>query len=269
MPRVKTESMVGKEYGFLTVLKIDHWKQIKTGKRAYVRCKCRCGNEIVVCAYALTQGGTKSCGCYSKTRTSALFKTHGLSNTRIYRIFHDMHRRCEDESRDSYSIYGARGITVCPEWSGKDGFIRFYEWSMENGYEDRLSIDRIDSNGNYSPDNCRWADDITQANNTRCNKHITCAGETHTIAEWGRITGIKSSNISERLHYGWSIEEALGYMEHKLVRRDEVLYTINGETHSVAEWCRIRGISKNTVRYRRDKGWMPEEIFGFKERTNG
>jgi hypothetical protein len=140
---------------------------------------------------------------------------------------------------------------------------------MKNDYADDLSIDRIDGDGDYCPKNCRWADDLTQANNTRWNTLIECMGEKHSIAEWARITGITAKNISNRIRLGWSFEEALGYVYRKPIRKDEVLYTINGDTHNIADWCRITGISKNTVRYRRYKGWSPEEVFGFKERKNG
>ena len=265
--RVKTESMIGHKYGRLTVENIDHWKQLKTGKRAYVKCKCECGNEVVVCAYALTSGGTKSCGCYFKETRSQTARKHGESASRLYHIFHDMHRRCNNPKRQSYARYGGRGIKVCDEWNQKTGFENFFKWAMENGYKDDLSIDRIDYNGDYEPSNCRWADAITQANNSSWNHVIECNGEPHTLAEWGRIRNINSGTLVNRLKLGWSIEEALEFVPHKVVRRDEVLYTINGETHNIREWCRIRNLSVDTVRYRREHNWSPEEIFGFKERA--
>lgn len=270
MPRTKTEDMIGKKYGKLTVLGIDHYKLDKDGyKRYYLRCKCDCGNEKVVIAYSLTRGLTVSCGCYQKVAASKAKRTHGKSNSRIYHIFRDMHRRCENSQRPSYKRYGGRGITVCDEWNKENGFCNFYDWSMTNGYADELTIDRIDNDKGYSPDNCRWVDYVTQANNTSWNKHIEYNNETHTMAEWGRIRSLRPSTIKNRLNHGWSVSEALGFDEHVTHHKDEVLYTINGETHNIRDWCRIQNLSVDTVRYRREHNWAPEEIFGFKEHMNG
>lgn len=263
----RTVDMIGRRYGRLVVKEIDHFKLDKNGyKKYYLKCKCDCGNEKVVIAYSLTQGLTVSCGCYNKEKTSEIFKSHGMSKTRIYHIFCDMHRRCEDEHRKAYARYGGRGITVCDEWSGDNGFNNFYQWSINNGYTEELTIDRIDNDKGYSPNNCRWVDYQTQANNSSWNRHIEYNGEIHTLAEWGRLTNITPHCIGHRIKSGWSIPQALGYEDHKTPKKDEVLYTINGETHNIREWCRIRNISVDTVRYRRAHEWSPEEIFGFKER---
>lgn len=270
MPRTKTEDMIGQRYGRLTVECIDHFVLDKSGyKRYYLKCKCDCGNEKVVIAYSLTQGLTQSCGCLQKEVISNNRKTHGKSTTRIYHIFKDMHRRCEEPNRKAYERYGGRGITVCPEWSGESGFENFFDWSMTHGYTDKLTIDRKNNDKGYSPDNCRWVDYTTQANNTNWNRHIECQGEKHTMAEWGRIRNLKPPTIKNRLNNGWTVEEALGFKEHTTLHKDEVLYTINGETHNIREWCRIQNLSVDTVRYRREHNWTPEEIFGFKEHVNG
>lgn len=194
-------------------------------------------------------------------------KNYGLSKTRIGRIFYGMHKRCENPKSAGYVWYGGRGIKVCEQWTGEQGLLNFYNWSINNGYADNLSIDRINHEENYEPSNCRWADAITQANNTRWNVFLEYNGEKHTFAEWGRTRNIKAVTLFNRINrYGWSIGEALEYEPRKTPHHSEVLYTINGETHNVAEWCKIRGISKETVRYRRENNWSPEEIFGFKER---
>lgn len=269
MPRTKTEDMIGKRYGRLTVRGIDHYVTDSKGwKRYYLACDCECGNSKVVLAYSLTQGLTKSCGCLQKEIAGSHLRTHGQSNTRLCHIWRDMHRRCEKANRVSYGRYGARGICVCSEWSGSQGFIHFKKWSEENGYKDDLSIDRIDNDKGYSPDNCRWTDTKTQANNTSTNKWIECNGEKHTLAQWSDITGISYGALKRRVDL-WPVEEALGFKEHKTPHKDEVLYTIGNETHNVKEWCRIRNLSVDTVRYRRDHNWSPEEIFGFKERKHG
>ncbi len=118
-----------------------------------------------------------------------------------------MKERCYNPNRNSYCWYGAKGICVCDEW---DDFENFYDWSMNNGYSDELTIDRIDSNGNYCPDNCRWSTDREQANNRSTNRIIEYNGESHTLEEWSRITGIASNTIRMRLdEYKWGVEKVL------------------------------------------------------------
>ena len=118
-----------------------------------------------------------------------------------------MKERCYNQNRNSYCWYGAKGICVCDEWND---FENFYSWSMRNGYSDELTIDRIDSNGNYCPENCRWSTDKEQANNRSTNRIIEYNGKSHTLEEWGRITGIASSTIRMRLdEYKWDVEKSL------------------------------------------------------------
>lgn len=266
MSRVYVQDMIGKRYGKLVVLNFDHYGYTKRGyKKSYVKCRCDCGNEKVILAYSLTRGLTISCGCAHTDIARKNFTTHGKSNTRIYHIYKDMLRRCNDASRKGFERYGGRGIKVCPEWDCKDGFDAFYKWSMKNGYADNLSIDRMDNDKGYSPDNCRWTTSEIQANNSSWNSHITYNGQTHTYAEWAKIYNIKYSVFIYRITHDWNFEEAIGLKEHKVKHKDEVLYTVNGETHNVKEWCRIRNLSVDTVRYRREHNWTPEEIFGFKE----
>lgn len=163
-------------------------------------CECNCGSKKVVIGAKLTIGETKSCGCYRKQVTSKLAKTHGLSNTRLYQIWLGIRRRCNDSKRQQYKNYGARGIKIQKEW--ETDFVRFYEWSMNNGYSDDLSIDRIDNDKSYSEENCRWATREMQANNTSKNHFITFEGRTHTLIEWSRIKGINYSTIRNRVRRG-------------------------------------------------------------------
>lgn len=117
--------------------------------------------------------------------------------------------RCFNKNNPQYSIYGGRGITVCEEW--RNDYIAFREWALSNGYDENLSIDRINNDGNYCPENCRWATAKEQANNTRKTRLITYCGETHSVSEWARILDIKQSTLSMRINkYGWDIEKALG-----------------------------------------------------------
>ena len=126
-----------------------------------------------------------------------LAQKHGLSHTRLHRIWHSMYCRCYYPSTHGYERYGGRGIKICDEWINNPQ--SFYDWAINNGYSDNLSIDRINVNGNYEPSNCRWADKKTQARNTRGNHFYTYKGETKTIAEWAEIKGIAYKCLWNRI----------------------------------------------------------------------
>lgn len=133
---------------------------------------------------------------------------HGLRHSRLYGIWLQMKNRCYNLKTERYPDYGGRGITICNEW--KDDFKAFYDWAMSHGYQENLTIDRINNDGNYEPSNCRWITRERQAINKRNNHNITFNGETHCYAEWARITGIPRHAIVNRIaHYGWSIDRAL------------------------------------------------------------
>lgn len=117
-----------------------------------------------------------------------------------------MKQRCDNPKAISYKRYGARGISVCEEWQE---FKPFYDWAMANGYQENLTIDRIDNDGNYEPSNCRWATNKEQQNHTSYNRLYTYKGETLTIAQWAEKAGISRNMLYKRLLRGWSIEKAL------------------------------------------------------------
>lgn len=129
-------------------------------------------------------------------------------NERLYRIFHDMKSRCYLPTFSRYEYYGGRGIKICLEWMNKNGFDNFYNWAMDNGYSDNLTIDRIDNSKNYSPENCRWVDMKVQNNNTRKNHYYTHDGETKTISQWADIYNIHRCVLNNRLRRGWTFEDA-------------------------------------------------------------
>lgn len=132
---------------------------------------------------------------------------HGLSHSRIDNIYKTIIQRCYHKSSNRYEIYGARGIRVCDEWLQDK--TKFFEWAFNNGYSDKLTIDRINVNGNYEPNNCRWVSYKVQANNRPCNRIILLDGISHTLSEWADITGIKKATIHARLKRGWTPEKAL------------------------------------------------------------
>lgn len=160
------------------------------GEIAYM-CKCSCGTIKPVHKRKLLKGTSKSCGCKRRTKK-------GLTKTRQYNIWRLMNERCYNKNNISYKNYGARGIKVCDKWRGDDGFINFYNWAMNNGYRDYLTIDRIDVNGNYEPNNCRWATMEIQSRNRRDNVYIELNGNSKTMEEWAEELNIPASTLSNR-----------------------------------------------------------------------
>ena len=130
-----------------------------------------CGNKFKTAINLVNTGNTKSCGCYKKRITGELNKTHGLNNTRLYRIWSHIKSRTLNLKYKNYLNYGGRGITICDEW--KNDFMSFYNWAMSNGYSDKLSIDRIDNDENYCPENCRWTTKTIQNRNRRIHTNNT------------------------------------------------------------------------------------------------
>lgn len=142
---------------------------------------------------------------------------HGQTKTRLYQIWRKMRYRCNNPRNVCYPNYGARGIKVCEEWDSS--FIAFQNWALNHGYQESLSIDRIDNDGDYSPENCRWCTMEQQANNRRNNLIIKYDGQTKTVAEWSKLIHIPRHRLYKRLENGWPIEDALTLTEYRRDRR--------------------------------------------------
>jgi len=200
--------ITNQNFGNLTVIKkVPNEK----GRQTNWLCKCSCGNITIVSKGHLTTGHTKSCGCLSFEALNKNRYKHGLCQTRLYGIHAGIKDRCYNIKNKKYNYYGNRGIKVYDDWlDKKNGFINFYNWAINNGYKDNLTIDRIDVNGNYEPNNCRWATMKQQANNRRNNHYITYNNETHTITEWSKILNINRYTLYDRINKSnMSIEKAL------------------------------------------------------------
>ena len=205
-------NLLGKTFGRLTAI-----KQYPEKRKGYIQwvCKCECGNTVIVRSDLLKSGAVRSCGCLSKEihskRCRELGKsraTHGLSKTRLYKIYSNMKDRCYNKNSNAYKDYGRRGITICKEWLYS--FENFYKWSLTHGYKDELTIDRINNNKGYSSDNCRWTTRTQQTLNTRHNKFIEYNGKKQTLKEWTKELNVPYSKTWKRLYRGWSFERAIG-----------------------------------------------------------
>jgi hypothetical protein len=198
----------GQKFGRLTVIQYAGHRRTKGGE-SVVRwlCRCDCGNEIEVDGGALTKGHSKSCGCSrsEKMRGNKNRTTHGMKGTRVYIIWVSMRQRCSCKNRSNFQDYGGRGIKVCDRWNTFENFLEDMGEPPGKDY----SLDRIDVNGNYCRENCRWATNKDQANNRRNNRIIGWNGIKKTISEWSESVGIASSAIIYRLNHGWPVEEAL------------------------------------------------------------
>ena len=199
--------LTGKKFGKLKV--IERLDNDKNGNATWL-CLCDCGRTSKVTATSLLRGRTKSCGKCPKILRSKYYEYRQKSFwNRISTSYKAMIGRCYERKNVHYADYGGRGISVCEEWRGEKGRINFYEWAIANGYAEGLTIDRIDVNGNYEPSNCRWANLDTQANNKRNNFLIECNGETKTIHEWSKISGVSVGSIRYRITHNWEAEKAI------------------------------------------------------------
>lgn len=179
--------------------------------------------------------------------------------TSLYRIYHLMKGRCNNPNKPDYKWYGAKGIRVCEEWS--KSYSCFKEWALANGYKEGLTIDRIDSDGNYEPNNCRWVDMVVQNNNKKNVPKYEFNGEEHSISEWARILGVSRELLRDRItRLGWSVEKAFSTPRvPNGIREDNIVLEHNGERHPIGTWEKILGFKPEVIRKRIKNGWPIEK----------
>lgn len=210
-------NLVGERFGRWFVKEVGEPYTFPSTNHSKIRyvCKCDCGVEKLVREDSLLRGDSKSCGCLAKEKIKEAITKHGLSHHKLYNVWNDMRRRCNDPSRKDYKHYGQRGITVCERWNDSlNGFNAFLE-DMSLSYKEGLELDRIDVNGNYYKENCRWTDRRTQVINRRFigngfDAHIIeFNGEKLCISQWADRLGINKEIISDRLNkLNWDVEKA-------------------------------------------------------------
>lgn len=267
--------LVGEKFGKLTVIAFAGVKKYDNGNMySQWLCQCDCGNTFTTLGVTLKYGSVKSCGCLKKEsaqeRARRKIKTD-VHAEKLYNVWQGMKARCYNINGIAYNCYGGRGITVCDEW--KDNYPAFKKWAYENGYDEdapkgACTLDRIDVDGNYCPENCRWVDRKAQANNRRTNRLVEYNGETKTLHEWSIITGISQSVLYARIfNLKWDIERAfkqpLSYVSQPKPERKDSRFKLieyDGEVKTIKEWAEIAGIKPDTLVRRLSKShWSVEK----------
>ena len=190
--------LTGKKFGRLTITEV-----LEPRKHRKCIVVCECGTKKEVFIGSLKQGLTKSCGCLLKEGTH---KTHGMSNTRLGHILENIVQRCYNPKKNTYKDYGGRGIIICDEWLNDRG--AFYKWAKENGYSDNLEIDRINNNGIYEPNNCRWVTRVANMNNRRNTLYVKINGRSKTVANIARENNM-TQIFDKRIRRGWDVHKAI------------------------------------------------------------
>jgi len=237
---------LGQRYDRLVVIERLPAKS-KTDTNARWFCRCDCGRGTVAYGQDLARGKVKSCGCLNAER----IMQHGMSHTHVYHVWQAMLQRCENPNAQSYANYGARGISVCPAWHNFEAFFADMG-NRPTGY----SLERENNDGNYEPENCRWATTVEQANNNRRNRIIVINGQSRTFAQWAKYAGLKWYTLRQRLDVcGWDIERAL---TEPVTEAEQ--YTFREKTMTLKEWADETGIHIDTLRSRLGNklGWSLE-----------
>lgn len=207
---MKKINITNQRFGNLTVLR----QSANMNKKTAWECLCDCGNVVTVTTSNLTCNRIKSCGCMKKELLIKRNSTHNQRNTHLYEVWKSIKQRCKNPQSYAYKNYGGRGITICKEWN--NDFKAFSDWSYANGYttenrtseKTKLTIDRINNDGNYEPSNCRWVTRSHQCKNKRNNKVILYHGKSLCLVDWCKELNLHYTTISGRISRGWSIEKS-------------------------------------------------------------
>lgn len=197
------KDLTGQRFGRLVVQSIAVDEPYK--KKQWL-CRCDCGKEVVVSGSNLCSGHSSQCKNCQLTDVQQRNITHNQSHTKLYRVWNGMKQRCGNPNNKSYPDYGGRGIKVCDAWQSFDAF---QTWAWSHGYGEGVEIDRIDNDGDYCPENCRWIDRVGNARNKSNNKLISYNGEEKTLSEWAAYFGVNYKNLSRNLNKGDTLEEAV------------------------------------------------------------
>lgn len=256
--------LTGCRFGRWTVLERDLNNKHDT---AWI-CRCDCGTERSVRAICLINNRSKSCGCLRNEINAQKYYKHGGIHDRLYHIWSSMKQRCYNPNSRNYNDYGGKGITICEEWL--NSYDSFKKWAFENGYDSNAeqfecTIDRIDFNKGYSPDNCRWVSAQIQNNNKRNVISYEYNGETHTLYEWSVLLNFNCDRARRRLYDGWTFEDAIT-KDHQRIAKT---YTYNGESHTVGEWAEILNTTDKSIYTRLEKGWSIDRVFSQPFRKRG
>lgn len=199
------KDITGLKFNHLTAIRRVYGYTKRNDNYWEFECDCEPGKKTIAKKYDVLHNNIVSCGCYMRKRIKERPIKHGGKYSRLYRIWISMKQRCNNPNNPAYKNYGERGIKVCCEWEGENGFSNFRQWALSNGYDENANqwdctIDRKDNNLGYSPQNCRWVNMECQCNNRRNVKPITAFGETHSVGQWSKILGIGKTVINDRLY---------------------------------------------------------------------
>lgn len=241
--------LTGKRFNKLVVIKKDGYS--KNGKAIKWLCKCDCGEMKSILGASLKQNKSVSCGCYQKEITSKNMKKHGMSYSDEHRIWAAMKDRCLNPKNMGAKNYSQRGIGICERW--QNSFILFYK-DMGKRPSKKHSIERVNNNKGYSPSNCKWEVRKRQARNKRSNRIIEINGVKKCLADWLDIYRITRHSFISRVKCGMSIEDALSNKPTPR-KKNHLLVTINGVSHTIPEWGKIYNITGSGILYRVKNGW--------------
>lgn len=259
------DSLIGKTFNRLTVLGVAG--KDKRGATLFL-CKCSCEQMTTALAYQLRSGRKKSCGCLSKEMAKKNFTKHGEWGTRLHTLWKGVKSRCYNKNNSNYKNYGGRGIKMYEEW--KNNFTSFRDFMLSIGYDETLptgeqTIERIDVNGDYEPNNCKLISKKEQSYNKRTNRIVNYRGETKLITEFANDLGIDVDVVMNRINnHGYTVEEALEKPVRKAPHKNARKYEVDGESLTLSQWAEKFGITRSQLKAKIRRRSVEEVVKGLK-----